>query len=157
MKAAQKSRKLGRRTRQRREKEKPNQFLIEEKTQQKQGRVYFFLSAKRWKKVKGPKTERTKDGKREPGGMERFHTEIRNGRFRRAPISQWCECRRFVPLRHYKERFTWLHISPVVVGALRMFYSAALPRLICSRMDICLFFSLLRARGRGCRAASPYC
>lgn len=85
----------------------------------------FFLSAKRWKKVNGTKTVRTKDGKRELGGMERFHTEIRNGRFRRAPISQWCECRRFVPLRHYKERFTWLHISPVVVGALRMFYSAA--------------------------------
>lgn len=47
MKAARKSRKLGRRTRQRREKEKPNQFLIEEKTQAKQGRAYFFLSAKR--------------------------------------------------------------------------------------------------------------
>lgn len=50
-------------------------------------------------------------------------------RFRRAPISQWCECRGFVLLRYYKRRFSWLRISPIVVGALHMFYLAGALRL----------------------------
>lgn len=45
-------------------------------------------------------------------------------RFTRAPISQWSECRGFVLLRHYKERSTWLRISPIVERALHMFYLA---------------------------------
>lgn len=39
-----------------------------------------FLSEKGWKKVRGTKTERTKGGKLELGGTERFHKKIRYGR-----------------------------------------------------------------------------
>lgn len=53
-------------------------------------------------------------------------------RFTRAPISQWSECRGFVLLRHYKERSTWLRISPIVERALRMFYLAGSRRPGCS-------------------------
>jgi len=70
-----------------------------------------------------------------------YKDKIRRTCFRRAPISQWCECRGFVLWRHHKERFTWLHISPIVVGAPLVFYLAALLRLGRSRtdgqMDVC--------------------
>lgn len=47
-------------------KKKPDQYFMEEKTQQKQGHV--FKGEKRWKKVGGTKKSRTKDGKQELEG-----------------------------------------------------------------------------------------
>lgn len=132
----------------------PNQYFIEEKTTKTRT---CFLSEKRWKKVAGTKTERTKDGRQGLGGMEWFLKKIRYGRrdSEEPQFHSGVSAAGFVLLRHYKERSTWLRISPIVAGALHMFYLAALLRLGSSRTDVCLFCSPLCARGRACRATSP--
>lgn len=138
-------------------KRKLNQFFIERT--QKQKKKDMFLSQRRWKKVRGTKTERTKDGKQELGGMEWFHKKIRYGRrdSQEPQFHSGVSAAGFVLFRHYKERFTWLRISPIVVGARHMFYLAGSLGLGWSGMDVCLLCSPLCARGRRCRATSPYC